>query len=280
MNDPAAIPEKVDKKILMIIFKIAVYIFALIGFILVAGFIAIHFGWTKTSGIIDKQHDYFKQATSTTDLAWTQSLEWQTLSVAISKDASDITKAAYVAGINPRLIVGPLVAEQLRLFTSEREIFKDVFSPLKILGVQNQYSWGVMGIKQDTAIQIENNLHATTSIFYLGSSFENLLDFQTNDHGTERFTRLTDNKSRYYSYLYTALYIRQIIEQWKKAGYDISNRPEIIGTLYNIGFHNSKPNPNPSSGGAEITVNDATYSFGGLVGEFYYSDELIERFQR
>jgi len=277
-----SIATTVNRRAFKIIFQGAVYVFALIGFFLTVGFIAIRLGWTKTSGIVDKQHDYFKDSTASVDQAlnqgWAQSPEWQILEVAIAKDAPDIIKASNVAGVDPRLTVGPLVAEQLRLFTSEREIFKQIFSPLKILGVQSQYSWGVMGIKQDTAIRVESNLTATSSDFYLGPSYEHLLDFQTSDHDSERFARLTDSKNRYYSYLYSALYIREIIEQWKKAGFDISDRPEVIATLYNIGFNNSRPNVNPSAGGAEIDVNGTTYSFGGLAGEFYRSNELTAEF--
>ena len=68
--------------------------------------------------------------------------------------------------------------------------------------------------------------------------------------------------------------------QWRKAGFDISQRPEIIATIYNIGFGNSHPNANPSAGGAEITLDGVTYTFGGLAHDFYYSDELISDLPR
>ena len=178
------------------------------------------------------------------------------------------------------MIVAPLVVEQLRLFTSEREIFKQIFSPLKILGNQSQFSWGVMGIKQDTAKQIEENLKDKKSVWYLGKEFEHILDFKTDDHDNERFERLTDEHDRYYSYLYGALCIKQIMKQWSNAGFNIDNRPEIIATLYNIGFENSKPKRDPQSGGAKIEINGGQYSFGSLAQEFYNSDELIEEFKK
>jgi hypothetical protein len=179
--------------ILRKIFTIIVYIFAAIGFILIVIYAAVEFGWTKTSGIIDNQHDYFKNqvlnasstenASSTTDnnsadeTTWIQSPQWQTLKAAIDKDVTSINQAATVAGVPARMIVAPLAVEQLRLFYSDREIFKEVFAPLKILGNQSQFSWGVMGIKQDTAIEIENNLKNPQSSFYLGSQYEHVLDF-------------------------------------------------------------------------------------------------------
>ncbi len=256
------------------IFQVIVYIFAGIGLFMMLGFLAIKLGLTNVSGIIDKQHDYFQQGTSQS--SWQQSEEWATLQTAITKDNSDITKAAAVANIKPRLLVAPLVVEQLRLFTSEREIYKQIFEPLTMLGVQSQYSWGIMGIKEETAKTIEQNLKDTTSPYYLGASYEHLLDFTSTstDANTERFNRLTDDKSRYYSYLYAALYEKEIITQWNKAGIDITNRPEIIATLFNIGFTHSKPNQDPQVGGAEIVIGNETYSFGGLAGEFYASNEL------
>jgi hypothetical protein len=170
--------------------------------------------------------------------------------------------------------------EQLRLFYTERESYKKFFEPLKILGSQTKFSWGVMGIKEDTAIQIENYLKDKTSPYYLGKSFENLLDFQAADIKQERFTRMTDQHAHYYSYLYAGLYLKEVMMQWKTAGFDISDRPDILTTLYNIGFANSKPKSDPQSGGAEINLYGHIYSFGSLGKEFYDSNELTDEFPR
>ena len=252
-------------------------VFALIGFLAVGTFIAIKFGWTNTAGIVDSQ-SRFLQANSTP--AWINTPEWQTLSHAATVDAPTINKAASLSGMPARLIVAQLVAEQLRLYNTDREVYKQIFQPLQILGVQSQFSWGVMGIKQDTAIAVEQNLVTSTSTWYLGKSSEHLLDFKTTDHDSERFDRLTDQHDHFYSYLYTGIYLKQIISQWKNAGFDISARPEILSTLYNIGFAHSKPNANPNSGGAVINVGGTDYSFGQLAAQFYYSDELISVFPR
>lgn len=255
-----------------------IYIFALIGFVLIVGYISIKLGLTKSAGIIDSQHDYFQNQIRND--SWINTEEWIILKEAIKKDLQIINKVSEETGVPSRIIITPLVVEQLRLFNSEREIFKQIFAPLKILGTQSQFSWGVMGVKQDTAIQIENNLKNIHSPWYLGAKYANILDFKTNNHNEERFNRLTDENDRYYSYLYGAIYIKQIINQWKLSGYDISDKPGIIATLYNIGFINSHPKVDPQIGGAEITINKTTYSFGGLAQSFYYSDELIEEFIR
>jgi hypothetical protein len=66
--------------------------------------------------------------------------------------------------------------------------------------------------------------------------------------------------------------------QWEKAGYPIDDRPEILATLFNVGFPNSKPKPNPMVGGAEILVHEKPYTFGAIAYDFYYSGELYELF--
>lgn len=260
------------------IFNIFIYIFAIIGFILVVGYTSVRLGLTKTKGVIDVQHDYFQNQPQ--DNSWQEGDEWPTLKSAIKKDSAVINKVSEQTGIPARMLVAPLVVEQLRLFHSDRELFKQVFAPLKILGNQSQFSWGVMGVKQDTARRIESNLTDPKSPWYLGLEFERTLEFKTDDHDKERFERLTDEHDRYYSYLYGALMIKELETQWAQAGFAIDDRPDIIATLYNIGFDNSKPHANPLSGGAEIDIAKTAYSFGGLAKNFYDSDELVEEFPR
>jgi hypothetical protein len=168
----------------------------------------------------------------------------------------------------------------MRLYNSERELFKKVFEPLKMLGVQSQFSWGVLGLKQETLKQMEFNLNNPNSVHYLGQDegerLTQLLDFKTDDINRERFEKITADKNNYFSYIYASIFIKQIQQQWNDAGFPISDRPEILATLYNIGFQNSNPKAEPESGGAEIEVAGQKYSFGRLAYEFYYSNEFSE----
>jgi len=205
---------------------------------------------------------------------WENTPEWTTLAQAITKDAPMINQVAAEAGIEPRMIAAQLIGEQLRLYNTERELYKSAFAPLNILGSETQFSLGVMGIKPDTAIAVEKNLSDPSSDYYLGPAYSHLLDFTTSDHNTERYNRITDEHNHYYSYLYGALFIKEVETQWAKAGYDISRRPEIISTLYNLGFAGSHPNADPHVGGTVITINGTTYTFGSLGYEFYYSGAL------
>ncbi|MBU0750083.1 hypothetical protein KKH15_01035 [Patescibacteria group bacterium] len=261
-----------------------VFVFAGIGFFLVAGYFAVRFGFTNESGIIDTQREAFFEGIAPEAIEpsytgpWEGSEEWLVMEDAIRRDVSVIQRAAADSGVPARLIVANLVAEQLRLFFTEREAYKKFFYPLKILGPQSQFSWGVMGMKEDTAIQVENNLKDTTSPYYLGPEYEHLLDFKTDDVKGERFTRMTDQHDHYWSYLYAGLFLKQIQVQWENAGYPINNRPEILSTLYNIGYRYSVPKENPQVGGAAITLSDGTRSFGGLAAEFYNSNLLTDLF--
>ncbi len=268
------------------IFTVIVYIFAALGFFFVAGYAAVRFGLTKESGIIDVQREAFLGTTPTPGSdyigPWQDSEEWDIIEGAIRRDAEVINRAARDAGVPARLIVANLITEQLRLFFTERETYKQFLYPLKILGSQTQFSWGVMGMKEETAIPVELHLKDSASPFYLGPSYENLLDLPatTTDAKTARFVRMTDQHNHYWSYLYAGLFIKQIEAEWRSAGFPIDGNVAVISTLYNIGFERSVPKADPQIGGAAITVGGKTYSFGGLAAEFYASDLLLDVFPR
>ena len=158
------------------------------------------------------------------------------------------------------------------------EFFKKVFEPLSILGIQSQYSWGVMGLKQETLIEIEQNLKNPNSDYYLGDTYKDLLNFSTDEIDKERFERIINEENQYYSYLYTAIYIKQILSYWEKSGFSINQKPGIIATLYNIGFKNSTPKIDPQTGGSIIILNNKEYNFGELAQSVYSSNELTNDF--
>lgn len=212
---------------------------------------------------------------------WMNIMEWQDFKIAVAKDKKVIDSVAKVTGVEARLIVACLVGEQIRLFNSERETVKTWISPLKVLTVESQFSFGVTGIKEHTAKRIEGYLKDQESEFYLGEQYENLLSFSSADTAiinAERISRLTSFHNHYYSYMYAALFLKQIKHQWEKAGYPIDRRPEILVTLFNVGFPHSKPKSNPRVGGSTIKIRDKAYTFGAIGYQFYYSGELYDLF--
>lgn len=226
----------------------------------------------------EKIEERVKNTNSQDIFVWVNGDKWQTVTDSVVKDQEVINMAAKAVEIDPRLIVSDLIVEQLRIYYSARELYEKYFEPLKILSNMNKISLGVMGIKEATAIEIENHLKDRNSPFYLGQEYENILDYGDDQNkNVQRYDRLTNN-NHYYSYLYAGLYLKQMMTQWKNAGFDISTRPEVIGTLFNVGFPQSKPNANPKVGGSKIQIGETQYSFGRLSYEFYYSGELLTEF--
>lgn len=211
-------------------------------------------------------------------IPWMREPAWPALKEAILRDSALINEAGRLTGVEPRMIVGCLIGEQIRLFNSKREMFKKYLGPVKVLSVQSQFSYGVNGIKDFTAEAVEQHLQNPTSEFYMGKAYEHLLDFETNDHATERYNRLVDYRNHLYSYIYTGCILHQTMLQWRRAGYDISDRPDVLFTLFNVGFDQSVPKPNPVPGGSHIEVGDRMYTFGGIGFDFYYSGELAQAF--
>lgn len=209
---------------------------------------------------------------------WMNMPEWETFKAAVEKDKELIDSAARLTNVESRLIVSCLVGEQIRLFNSNREAYKKWIGPLQVLSVESKFSLGVTGIKDFTAAKMESALKDSTSIYYLGKSYEKLLDFQTENIEQERFDRLTSFRNHFYSYLYAAVFLRQMKVQWERKGFPIENRPEILATLFNVGYPQSVPKKNPKVGGSTIVIKEKAYTFGMIAYQFYYSGEIANLF--
>lgn len=225
-----------------------------------------------------KIYDSRDQNQSPTVIPWMATSEWEMLKASLIRDTAMLNEAGRLTGVEPRLIAACLVGEQIRLFNSKREIVKKYLGPVKVLSVQSQFSYGVNGIKEHTAKAVESHLKDSTSEFYMGKQYENILDFRTSNHEMERYNRLVDYRNHLYSYIYTGCILHQTMLQWKRAGYDISNRPDILCTLFNVGFAQSHPHGEPRCGGSHISVDGKVYTFGAIGFDFYYSGELAAAF--
>jgi hypothetical protein len=227
-----------------------------------------------------------KKTTKLSVYEWMNIAEWQDFKIAVTKDKKHIDSVAKVTGVESRLIVSCLVGEQIRLFNSSRESYKRYIGPLKVLALESNLSYGVTGIKENTAIKIEEYLKNPASAFYLGEEYETLLDLDStknylnseNDTLNIRLQRLVQFKDHYYSYLYAALFLRQVKMQWQRAGFPIDDRPEILASLFNLGYQRSKPKKNPGVGGSVFKIHETDYTFGAVAFEFYYSGELSDVF--
>lgn len=264
-------------------------LFMLIGLAFTAVFVAMQFGLLNVRGSSLERNQFFVSAeaapkesakpcvTTDTVCTWSETPEWAVVEGGLQKDAAIIERVSRETGVEARLIAAAVIPEQIRFFTSEREVFKRYFEPLKILGSLSQFSLGVSGIKQETARAIERHALDATSPFYPGPTYAALITYPEGvDRDAELYNRLTDADDHYYSYLYTALYLREIEAQWERSGFSLKGKPEIAITLFNIGFEHSRPNAAPQAGGATISVGGTSYPFGVLGGEFYHSDKLLD----
>ena len=275
------------KKLIKTLFSVSLYVFAFIGLMFTGVFFAMKLHLTNVKGSIDSRNQFFQDVKNTEErikiskdvkYKWEDTSEWQTLKSGLIKDKDLILKVSEEADIDPRILVSSVISEQFRFFTSNRESFKKYFEPLKILGTYTQFSYGISGIKTETAKEIEKNLKDPFSPYYLGKDFENILDYDGYPSEEARLARFTDSHNHYYSYLYTALYLKQIMAQWNKAGFSIDQRPEVLSTLFNLGFNKSTPKENPEVGGSIIKIGEIDYTYGGISYEFYYSNQLTEEF--
>ncbi|MFN5311555.1 MAG: hypothetical protein ACK5AU_03470 [Flavobacteriales bacterium] len=213
---------------------------------------------------------------------------WNTFCNAVRKDKAAIDSAARIAGVESRMIVMCLVGEQVRMFNASRERFKQYVYPFNSVILPNNRGYGVTSILEHTALRIERQLVDKNSKFYPGDYFYKCIN--TTDaapglvvdsikaHQHKTIQRLIKGGDHFYSYLYTAFLIRQYQAHWQREGFDLSYRPEIVGTLFNLGFDKSKPKKNPEVGGSSFKVGDKEYTFGGLCFEFYYSGEMMKDF--
>lgn len=292
---------KILKKIIVVI----ELIFAGIGITVVGVFLGMQHGLLNVRGSIIERNAYFGAVPSvnvssttpsgedasatngcthgdeTTTCAWNETVYFEVVRDALIKDAPVINRVSAETGMPARMIAAAIIPEQIRFFTDNREVFKRYFEPLKLLVSLSKFSLGVSGIKQETAAEIERHLADPQSEFHPDADLGLLVAYPEGaDHDTELFNRLTNEKDHYYSYLYTALFLKEIETQWKKAGYDVHARPDVLVTLFNLGFAASHPKADPQVAGAPITIGGQQYSFGHLGALFYHSNELLDTFPR
>lgn len=267
-------------------------VFAVIGLGFTFVFIAMQFGWLNVRGssiernasfgalpATDNSNHCLTESRTTAPCDWSGTAEWSVVRDALVKDVPIINKVAEETDVSARMIAAAVIPEQLRYFTSNRESFKRFYEPLKILSSMSKFSLGVSGIKIETAMRIEKYANDPTSEFYPGDGIAELISYPEGvDRDKVLYDRLTDSKDHYYSYLYTALYLKEITMQWKRAGYAVGERPDVLVTLFNVGFNASHPNADPKIAGSLITLGGKEYPFGLLGTLFYHSDELTKEF--
>lgn len=127
--------------------------------------------------------------------------------------------------------------------------------PLAVSGYNS--SIGFCQVKMKTAYWIETQLSDSTSEFYLGNQYRDILPVSKSPK--EIIEKLEND---FLNIKYAAAYIKIIQNYWKNHSFPVHNRMDILGTLYSTGlFQNSgekrepNSNPKPNSFGKKVLGN-------------------------
>lgn len=151
-----------------------------------------------------------------------------------------IENACLKTGVSPEYLEAVIYVERTENFTWEDDAVDEL---LARSGLNS--SIGFCQVKIKTAYFIEKTLNQP----YLPVSFS----------PDELIIKLQNDSL---NILYAAGYLKLMINRWSVAGFDISNRPDILGTLYSAGLYyrdgrERKPNQNPKPNEFGKKVNEA-----------------------
>lgn len=163
-----------------------------------------------------------------------------------------ISKACRVFEINPAILAAIILTER-----SLNYDWMDKALDVIIAKAGKNSSIGFCQVKLKTAYWIEIQLNDSTSKFFPGKKYFSKLPLSQSP--SEIITKLTTDSLNIF---YAAAYLRIIISFWQNAGYPISEKAGIIGTLYSTGLFL------PSGKIRETNGNPCSNSFGEKVIHF------------
>ncbi len=152
-----------------------------------------------------------------------------------------------------------MIYAEWRLNVNVLDTYENIFASLG-----NNTSMGLAQIRIATAKWIFDTVPDSNSNYFLGLKYYKLLPKYEK---REDIVKFLENDST--NCILAAFHLRQIIERWKKAQFDISNRPEIIATLYSYGLFDRDD-------GTEIVPHEKPRSnlFGKIAADFFYSKKM------
>lgn len=130
--------------------------------------------------------------------------------------------------VNPTFLSAVIYTERTKNYDWTDEAFDEA-----IARVGQNSSLGFSQVKMKTAYFIERQLSDSTSKFYCGKKYENILMVSKTP-----FQIIEKLQNDSLNILYASAYLRVIQSFWSNSGYSIDDKPEIIGSLYQLGlFH-------------------------------------------
>ena len=130
--------------------------------------------------------------------------------------------------ISPKILSSIIYVERQLNYNWRDEVF-DVI----IAKTGHNSSIGFCQVKLKTAYWIEVQLNDSSSIYWPGKKYANILSVS---QSPEELIAKLENDSL--NILYSTAYLRIIQSRWNKAGFSIANRADILGTLYSTGIFN------------------------------------------
>ena len=159
----------------------------------------------------------------------------------IINNSISIREACSALDLNPAILASIIFVERTNNYSWED---KSMDNLLAYSGVNS--SIGFCQVKIKTAYWIEHNYTDSTLLYYPGHKYHGLLNISSSK---KELVNKLNNESK--NIFYAAAYLRMMCSRWSSV-YDISSRPDILGTLYSTGLFKSDgterlPNTNPSS---------------------------------
>ena len=153
-----------------------------------------------------------------------------------------IKNASQIFDIDYKILCSIIFVERTLNYSWKDEALDDLLAEAGL-----NSSIGFCQVKMKTAYWIENQLNNIESNYYFGEKNKNILSIS---RSPKEIIDKLDNDSL--NILYAAAYIKIMMNRWQKLGYPISDKPEIIGTLYSTGLFyrdgtERKPNSNPKA---------------------------------
>lgn len=160
----------------------------------------------------------------------------------IESNSNYFNETAIIFDINPAFLKSIVYVERTLNYDWSDKIF-DVFFAQS----GRNSSIGFCQVKLKTAYWIEKQLNDSTSNFFPGEKYYKKL---TISNSSQEIINKLNNDSL--NILYAGAYIRIIQSLWKKSGFPINDRVDILATLYSTGLFQSdgslrKPHKNPKA---------------------------------
>lgn len=189
--------------------------------------------------------------------------------------------------ISPRLIASVCFSEKLRQSDSYRAKIRNMVDGIWVKDFLSftklhSFSEWLCSIKPITAIKVENHLKDKNSKYYLWEKYEHILDYDKNNKYTNNELvkyRLINDK---WNIIYAGIILKMFESEWKNKWFDISKKPWILATLYNLWFYLSVPKANPWIWWAEVIlwysenkINKKQSFYYWEIAEWFYFSKIF-----